>query len=829
MMKKIFNFQLILSFALLCGLSFSVISCKDDNKNDENSGQQSGTETSEGQDELVNAAFSVLDQLADLDDAGENFLNQQYEPNIGMPEDDNEGIRIVNTNTMELAVLRFNDLTGAEIDENTTSYEWSNKKIGKMTYTKGDGSTSWATVDVDIKQMPHLQKIIYRSPSQSGDNGSFTYAAYYRFGDVVSREVKNKAGETVTEYWICVRPAFGLEKKGDSHWVCLNVLPEKNVREYSNNGETWYLPTGLTDSKEHMQNLAEMLYAMLHPVQWEQNVTNKNNKKLTMFHDFDKSNVKYHNEYFWGSVARAWDEKGLWTKIFGSGFISRIEVRNMLDNPNQGLHLLYNGYSWPFKPKGKCNFWEAVYTNGTGVTANMHDAKYTTPEKDIKGMKVDWRTLGDGNTDIFQDFFGDKLCRWPVRVATGKDLCTGKYSAKEAISGVQEVYRYYRDVLKRMPSEPEKTEFVVYNAPDEGVAGTYLPGDVITNITGHAANWFCINGSPYTNTTTAFSKNHDAWFISFDYELDMGPDGILVKEKDLPEVTLRFLEFIGYIEGLEGEYGLDLRNKKLGKIGQHILDYTGVDLTKLFSPIDSTWTFTSCNDGKTYSSKSTSYAFNIVYQAEEGGSAIARIILDRTQAGTQRKACHAASGKTLADWRCLCFKHYENYADYHYSWITDDEKSVGMTDWQGRWFTTEDKMQINDVTNQAMVDKYAPYDKWQKTSRRTKAEESIKLEDYLYWNGNFRTNKTSIFNEPVLVICAMKIKDNGGRYYPNLKSYKDHTYTIKHLQNDYDLYLRNAQSATALPYSSDCQDAFYIDNRQVEVKQIDGFEELYQQ
>jgi hypothetical protein len=138
-------------------------------------------------------------------------------------------------------------------------------------------------------------------------------------------------------------------------------------------------------------------------------------------------------------------------------------------------------------------------------------------------------------------------------------------------------------------------------------------------------------------------------------------------------------------------------------------------------------------------------------------------------------------------------------------------------------------MQINDVTNQAMVDKYAPYDKWQKTSRRTKAEESIKLEDYLYWNGQFRTNKTSIFNEPVLVICAMKIKDNGGRYYPNLKSYKDHTYTIKHLQNDYDLYKRNAQSATALPYSSDCQDVFYIDNQQVEVKQIDGFEELYQQ
>lgn len=88
-----------------------------------------------------------------------------------------------------------------------------------------------AQVEVNIKQMPGLKKIIYYSEEQAGENGAFNGSAYYRFGDVVSKT--NADGET--EYWICVRPAFGPEKREESHWISVSDLPKANI--YSKTGE----------------------------------------------------------------------------------------------------------------------------------------------------------------------------------------------------------------------------------------------------------------------------------------------------------------------------------------------------------------------------------------------------------------------------------------------------------------------------------------------------------------------------------------------------------------------------------------------------------------
>jgi len=73
---------------------------------------------------------------------------------------------------------------------------------------------NFAEVDVNIRQIPHLQKIVYKAPG-TGENGSFQGRSYYRFGDVIS--LPGEDGEK--EYWICVRPAFSVEGKEDSHWM----------------------------------------------------------------------------------------------------------------------------------------------------------------------------------------------------------------------------------------------------------------------------------------------------------------------------------------------------------------------------------------------------------------------------------------------------------------------------------------------------------------------------------------------------------------------------------------------------------------------------------
>ena len=216
-----------------------------------------------------------------------------------MPDGDDTSTRIVNTNTMEAAAERFANIIGAtDIDETTETYTWTDEKMGSMTYTKGDGTTAWATVDVNIKQV-RITKIIFREPSQGDENASLKGRAYYRFGDVIKKFVYVNSYTSYYEYWLCVRPAFGPEKKEDSHWVCLRPDVTKNVIEHIVGQQRWYIPTKLGTNKEHMQNLAEMLYAILNPEQWENNVlTNIKNKKMKMFGDFNKNNEPYHNKFF---------------------------------------------------------------------------------------------------------------------------------------------------------------------------------------------------------------------------------------------------------------------------------------------------------------------------------------------------------------------------------------------------------------------------------------------------------------------------------------------------------------------------------------------------
>ena len=481
MMKK--HFYFLLMAALVCSLSLSVTSCKDDDK-DNNGGQSEEQQEQQAleQQDLDNARIAVLDHLADIDEVDmaniDSVLSLKFDANIGVAESEGSATRIVNINTMEAAAERFANMVGAEIDENTTSYTWKDDKMGTMTYTKVTDGTAWATVEVNIKQVPQLQKIIFRSPDQGDENAAFKGRAYYRFGDVVRRKVK-ESFKTVDEYWVCVRPAFGPEKKEDSHWACINVLPMKNIYTYAKLG-TMYFPTGLGENKEHMQNLAEMVYAILNPTTWASNILlNVDNKKMKMFHDFNKNNLKYHNEYFWRNVSNAWDNVeintgdgtyDIWELLFET---DRQYVADEVNNSTHGMKLLYKGYSWVKKEK-VIHLWQANYTSGSGVNCNMHKATFTEPRCDLRAKTawiLDFRLTG-GNLNNYMQFFnpdndnGDNMMRWCVRIATGKELANKKWkgNVKEAIPGVDEIYRYYRDVDpeggKDLNKQPEADKLI---------------------------------------------------------------------------------------------------------------------------------------------------------------------------------------------------------------------------------------------------------------------------------------------------------------------------------------------------------------------------------
>jgi len=406
--------------------------------------------------------WSVVGQLVDVDDYTVDYADKTFEPTYGL-EGAEAGTRYVYTNTAATAAARFADLVEKDsIDENTLSYTYDDPDVGKLVYTKGTGK-NLATVEVSIKQIPSLKKIVYVPGAYA--NGSFRGRAFYRFGDVVKRTVQDYDGNNVDEYWICVRPSFGLEGKGDSHWVCLNVLPKKNVWHYHSdtNGKDYYLPTGLGNDKENMQNLAEMLYAIYNPTEWQENVSDIANTDLEMFHDFDKTKYTLHNQYFWQNVQREWRKKGILEKAFNyTG--SEEDFKRMLFESVYlgGLHLVYYGYSWYKSISWNATLYEAIYRNGAdNQQKNMHLANYDKTETYMKEINFDCRKRAPEIFLNYKTFFNDGTeYRWTVRHATGKELASdGRYNVKQPIEGVVEVYRYYNDVLRtnNLDANPEET------------------------------------------------------------------------------------------------------------------------------------------------------------------------------------------------------------------------------------------------------------------------------------------------------------------------------------------------------------------------------------
>ena len=846
-MNKITN--TLLMAALVCGLSLNITSCKDDDKDDTSDDGQE--QLSEEQQEQNNVSYAILDNLADLSSANDNFLAQTFEPTIGTADDGDAGTRIVNTNDMETAAMRFADLVGVDINENTASYTWTDDELGTMTYTKTNDGKSWAMVDVNIKQVPHLQKIIYRSPEQADNNGKFKGTAYYRFGDVVQK----KNAEGTQEYWICVRPAFGPEGKDKSHWVTIDALPKENVWTYTgSNGINYALPTGLGDNHEHSQNFAEMLFAICFPEEWENNIVN-NLKKIPLFHDFDKDNLKYHRKFFWERVQKAWSDPdvainelnhhtgiSVFNSIFGSS-VNLDSFRSML-NSQDGLNLLTNGFSWWTKSSNKPTLYRYRFVNGADKESNMHKepikgglSKYHSVSAEVIKSKIKLNCNMDYNAATpgwtVPEFFGTENKHYIIRHATGAELSTDKKEdPKEPLKGVTEIYRYNKHYgITDLSVEPETFDeggapgsLQVSNAPTNG-EGTYLPGDVVEDEEG--SRWFCIAGSPYSVSTFSMVTDRNAWFISFDgVKTNNDVATNIVKEEDLPELCVRLgvaMKFLSSNNSPSDDYTLDFKNNSRGVIGNHILDYAGVDLLKLFNGVDSTWTVVNYADQKVVNSRSFSLSFNIAYvDGQTNRQAIARIIYDQTQAGNERGSFKSISGKKFDTWRLLCYKHYETYNPSLIE-LTADEASIQMTKWQALWPMTNDKITLQDAADQTMVNKYGSVIKWQKYPR-TVAESSISPEDCLWKNGKFATDKCSIFNEPVLFLRFMKVEDKKGKT-PNLISTDNRRLSIVHLQNDKAAYKSEIQSRWVSMYVSiGSYKQFYIDNKSGDVPAIAGLD-----
>ncbi|MBO7602969.1 MAG: hypothetical protein J6S97_00970 [Bacteroidales bacterium] len=520
--------------------------------------------------------WNVVGKLVGMDQMTPDYEGKTFTPTIGSPDNGDGSVRIVGVNSLKAAVDRYNALTGADIDVNTSSYTWNNPAIGSLIWNKGDGNTAWGTVDVSIPAVPGLQKIIYRSPEQGdvngsvGDNGS----AYYRFGDVISRtRPADKKGDVefpaITEYWVCVRPAFGPEGKGDSHWVSLSPLPRENVWPYyddeynygpypGSNGNGYGCPYNLGDDLEWLQDFNEMLYAICTAGEDPRNFgnwyTNANNyyhegwfgaDGLLIFNDFTKENLQYHNDFFWQNVKNGWKAFDIFTKLLGTEADGTRHTEDWVTlrvrNGGEGLKYLHTGYSWWTWFSNELDVYQASYKSkitDDHVELNMHSVEKKTVTKQVTNPnnKTDAATNIPFNVKtecsperpfvINEKFFGDKEPRFIYRYATGQQLAKmggGTWHAQFALQGFQEVYRYYGNGgfepnhILTMP--PEITQQV--SDPDiedettkyRNGRGWLYPGCIVKDEEG--SHWLCYYGW-YDGSEIFGEDDHYARLVSFD-------------------------------------------------------------------------------------------------------------------------------------------------------------------------------------------------------------------------------------------------------------------------------------------------------------------------
>ena len=617
----------------LC-LTFTLAGCKDDKESSEEEKQQQADEQAD-QDMADAATFwNVVGQLSDTP-MPDDWQNATYEPAIGEPDGGNTAVRIVSCADAESAAERAADLLGGNITESTQDYTYQNDIVGTLTYRKTGGS-SLATVDVSIKQMPGLSQIIYKTPEQIGQNGSFAGTAYYRFGDVVTKT--NKDGDL--DYWVCIRPSFGPAGKGDSHWISVSKLPTENLKKQDKtvNGQklTHVMPKGLCTTQEYMVDLAEVLYAMTDPEQWARNlIINDGYKTLKYLWDFDfKKRYEYHDFLYFSKLGEEWEKYGYFKKIFG---LTREEMRQHLKA--NGLSMVYNQAS----------------ISGSDITLNVvrYDGMNLKTKHEFKSTGR-WESRAFNINELMaKGYIDDQLVAgpddrcWVVRYASGATLAKGDepggYDKYKALPNCYDIFLY-----NQMVSGHNMDAATLQNtAPESALDGKcnehgyYLTGDVLMDING--CRWICVQGTPLEmHKEDLTGKNYDyAYFVSYDREA-VGDQLKNVPKKNLAMQILFAMEIFFHDALMSWNSNSGTDPKAIQK--NNIKRYADVDFGEIFAVRDTFRTFTVVAPGHVMNN----YA-STVYKDTDGKLCVLRLVADYTVENSE--------GDRLWSW-----KYYDTYS-----------------------------------------------------------------------------------------------------------------------------------------------------------------------
>ena len=193
---------------LLAAAAATFTACSDDNDITQPN-QPTAEQVDQAQTAKLQAISKIMRPLAGLDALPDNWDTAIFTPAEGVVVDEaTPEVRYVMALDMDGAQQYFNDLVPEDGLEGNT---WRNDSVGTLTYTAVGTDQCFATIDVDLKQMPGLKQIRLVPENVIPANSKFSGTPYYHMGDIV----KDKDGH----YWICVRPSGGPLKKDQSYFV----------------------------------------------------------------------------------------------------------------------------------------------------------------------------------------------------------------------------------------------------------------------------------------------------------------------------------------------------------------------------------------------------------------------------------------------------------------------------------------------------------------------------------------------------------------------------------------------------------------------------------
>ncbi len=450
-MKKALSFCATMALSLSLGLSLG--SCKDNDLADDGTNGGNGSEQNDALAQKYQSLQTLLGSMASVDSLPSNWNSATYteSPTIGVVKDEAEPhVRYVVTTSQAEANRLYRSYISKDVDETLTDDSWQMDGIGSLQFHLENSDNCYATLKVNVQQLPALEEIRFVSDEALGNNGLIAPSGcYYSFGDVVYQDLVDANGTHTPTFWVCVRPCSTSPNRRMSHWCSFQLVPsgDKNWQNFYPTDNNTFLPTHLSfdksDAERHVQNFFNVLRIMANP-------DVAKSAKYKGIDDISKSNKDNNYATFkkLRNSSYMWDYLDLWNseiekeiydedyeKVIGhitGGVINKelrqnVSLKDVLAAKTTSINAFYYGYSKNYFSKGDFTVYDLNLSTTADYSPFLKVKKQTAYVNKADGVNFKDFYSGQLNNAVH---FGSSAAHSDyqliVKYRTGAELeCTG--------------------------------------------------------------------------------------------------------------------------------------------------------------------------------------------------------------------------------------------------------------------------------------------------------------------------------------------------------------------------------------------------------------------